>query len=534
MTGVAAVGWSALARWRTGLTRERYPQAIALLFAMALMFLVGPAPARALPGDQLPDLVILPQTDIRIENSGGRRLLRFTTVIANNGVGGFQVRGRRGSTAEPEMTTSQRIFNSSGGFRDVATTAKMFWAGDGHNHWHVRDLQRTILLRMSDGIEVGAIAKSGYCFYDNYRYRLTLPGAPQNPVYTGCGVQSALGVNMGLSVGWGDEYSYFLAYQWVDITGLVDGQYRLITIADATNWFAETNEINNSTSKDIQIGTSSPSADISVSMADSPDPVTVGSDLTYTVTVQNAGPSSASGVSVADSIPGGTSYVSASASQGSCSGSATVNCSLGSLASGGTATVTLVVRPSSAGTLSNSASVSSSTADPTSGNNQASSSTTVNATSPPPPPPPSSTVTAYPDSATMLTGAVRAGDFTRLSANDNSYYQLNSAGGAASFSAHFGGVPNSLLSLRVTHAGAASPICNQTLSIWNTTSGTWRTVDSRWVGASEILINAAAGGTLADYVTGTTGTGDVNIRLQCSGPLAFYTSSDLLAIVYDA
>lgn len=534
MTGVSG-GWLARVGSRTlGVARHGRGRVIWLSLAMALVLLVGPAPAPALPGDQLPDLVILPQTDIRIENSGGRRLLRFTTVIANNGVGAFEVRGRRNSTAEPEMTTSQRIFNGSGGFRDVATTAKMFWAGDGHNHWHVRDLQTTVLLRISDGVQVGAIAKSGYCFYDNYRYKLTLPGAPQSPVYGSCGSQSALSVRMGLSIGWGDVYPWNIAYQWVDITGLADGRYRLITVADATNWFDETNNGNNSTSTDVQLGSSSPSADLSLSMADSPDPVTVGSDLTYTLTARNSGPSSAADVSVSDSIPSGASFVSASASQGSCSGTATVTCTLGSLASGASATVTLKVRPSSAGTLSNSASVSSSTADPTSGNNQAGASTTVNATTPPPPP--TSTVTAYPGSTTVLAGAVRAGDYTRLAANDNSYYQLNAAGGIASFSAHFAGVPNSIRSLRVMYAGSGSPVCNQTLSIWNATSGTWTTVDSRWVTSGEISINAAAGGTLADYVTGTTGTGDVSVRVNCTYPaaLAFFTSSDLLAIVYEA
>jgi hypothetical protein len=132
-----------------------------------------------------------------------------------------------------------------------------------------------------------------------------------------------------------------------------------------------------------------------------------------------------------------------------------------------------------------------------------------------------------------LTGTLRAGDSTRLAADDNSYYQLNSAGSVTSWSGRFSGVPNSLSSLRVTYAGANSSFCSQTVSIWNATTSTWATLDSRWVG-SEVVINATVGGTLADYVTGATGTGDVSVRVHCLTYFAFYSSADLLKIVYDA
>ena len=77
------------------------------------------------------------------------------------------------------MTISQRIYSDTGGFRDVAVPATAFFSGDGHSHWHVRDLENGTLKRVDNGNQVGALAKHGFCFFDTSDYRLSLPGAPQ-------------------------------------------------------------------------------------------------------------------------------------------------------------------------------------------------------------------------------------------------------------------------------------------------------------------------------------------------------------------
>ena len=107
------------------------------------------------------------------------------------------------------------------------------------------------------------------------------------------------------------------------------------------------------------------SADLAITKTDSPDPVVVGTNLTYTLTVVNNGPDGATAVNVVDTLPAGSAFVSATPSQGTCSGVATVTCSLGSLANGATATVTIVVTPGSIGSLNNSATVSAAQTDPT-------------------------------------------------------------------------------------------------------------------------------------------------------------------------
>jgi uncharacterized repeat protein (TIGR01451 family) len=119
-------------------------------------------------------------------------------------------------------------------------------------------------------------------------------------------------------------------------------------------------------------------SDLSVSQTDSPDPVNVRQMLTYSVTVGNRGPATASAVSLADNLPANTSFVSADSTQGSCTPAAgTVTCDLGVLASGDSATVDIKVTPQNDGTIRNEATVTANEPDSDTSNNSASEETTV-------------------------------------------------------------------------------------------------------------------------------------------------------------
>lgn len=120
------------------------------------------------------------------------------------------------------------------------------------------------------------------------------------------------------------------------------------------------------------------SADLTITKTDGPDPVGVGGNLTYTLTVQNSGPAGASGVTVTDTLPASVTFISANSTQGTCSHAAgTVTCNVGSLANGASATITIVVRPNAIATISNTASVSGNEPDPNTGNNSAAANTQV-------------------------------------------------------------------------------------------------------------------------------------------------------------
>ncbi len=94
---------------------------------------------------------------------------------------------------------------------------------------------------------------------------------------------------------------------------------------------------------------------LDVTVNDSPDPVSVGSDLTYTITVTNIRSSNVTGVSLLDELPSvaEAEFVSASTGCGPGAVSNTLICNIGDLDSGASATVTIVIRPLAAGTITN-------------------------------------------------------------------------------------------------------------------------------------------------------------------------------------
>ena len=109
---------------------------------------------------------------------------------------------------------------------------------------------------------------------------------------------------------------------------------------------------------------------------DGPASVNTGANITYTLHATNNGPDKILAVHVHDALPGGVTLVSATPSQGTCSGS--VDCDLGALAKGASATITIVVTaPGSATTLTNTGTVSGAPTDPDTSNNSASVETRV-------------------------------------------------------------------------------------------------------------------------------------------------------------
>jgi uncharacterized repeat protein (TIGR01451 family) len=124
-------------------------------------------------------------------------------------------------------------------------------------------------------------------------------------------------------------------------------------------------------------------ADLSVTNAATPNPVTAGQNITYSQTVNNGGPAAATTVTLTETLPGNTTFVSLSGSAGwTCTSTAPYTCSIASLAANSPANITFVVKVNttvaSGSTITGTVSVaSSSPTDPNPGNNTASASVQV-------------------------------------------------------------------------------------------------------------------------------------------------------------
>ena len=123
------------------------------------------------------------------------------------------------------------------------------------------------------------------------------------------------------------------------------------------------------------------SADLAITKIDDADPPPSGSDLTYTLTVINNGPSDATGVVVTDPLPAATTYVS-----DTCGGANTPpwTWNIGALANGASVScdVTVSINPTPPASISNTASVTATTNDAVPGNNSDTEDTTLDAVPP--------------------------------------------------------------------------------------------------------------------------------------------------------
>ena len=213
--------------------------------------------ALAGPGYDLPDLVAdAPErpllADYTYPDGTAGLLLRFDGFVHNRGAGPLEVRGtdRVGS----DMTTVRQWARRTAGALEALTPVAghaatlRYETADGHNHWHLKEIARYSLWNGARTAEVAPGQKVGFCLEDSQRRETN---GPANQVYSAganfClqNQPTASAVSMGISAGWRDVYGRHLAFQWVDVSDVQPGAYRLAAQIDTNDVVQESDETNN-------------------------------------------------------------------------------------------------------------------------------------------------------------------------------------------------------------------------------------------------------------------------------------------------
>jgi hypothetical protein len=224
----------------------------ALALALLLMLAV---PARA-ASDLLPDLVAEAPYDaqtpavMQLADGNNHLLLKFGGAIHNAGAGALDIRGSN-NVGGVMTVTGQRIYRDDGSFFDDTSRHPIirYENSDGHDHWHLMNAARWSLWNQAGTAQVAPAAKVGFCLEDGSAVD---PFAVTTPAYTSTqtdhcmrGQPNATSVFEGISSGWHDVYGSNVYFQWIDISDVVPGLYRLGSQMDPDDFVRESNEANN-------------------------------------------------------------------------------------------------------------------------------------------------------------------------------------------------------------------------------------------------------------------------------------------------
>lgn len=229
------------------------------------------------PTPQLPDLVVDEPDYVLLgvsetkpgEPAEAKLLLRFNGYLHNKGPGALDFRGSReappnlSEPAVPQMKAFQRIYEyptTSGPpptgetvpHKEEPSNAHMEYVdADGHHHWHLQHIAFYSLWNTAKSAEVAPAQKVGFCLEDS-EHREPLIG-PTGPVYSDevfpfrhfCQElkPEATSLYEGISAGWRDVYERRLAFQWVDASDVLPGEYFLRAEADPEHLLIQVSKV---------------------------------------------------------------------------------------------------------------------------------------------------------------------------------------------------------------------------------------------------------------------------------------------------
>jgi hypothetical protein len=234
---------------------RRMPLRACLATLVVLGCVMAPVSTASAAAVLLPDLVADPPENpdpLQVEDfgAGPRLVMRFDGYIHNKGPGPLEMRGS-GRVGNVMTVTEQRIYrDDSSSFYDGGRNAQIiFETADGHDHWHLKNAARYSLWNEAGTAQVATSAKVGFCLEDSAHVD---PFGPSAAAYSNATIQrckenqpSASSVYQGISSGWRDIYWWNLPFQWIDVSDVQPGRYRLASQMDPDDIVIESNEQNN-------------------------------------------------------------------------------------------------------------------------------------------------------------------------------------------------------------------------------------------------------------------------------------------------
>jgi hypothetical protein len=226
--------------------------------AFVLAELVAPSSVLAVGTDLLPDLQMAPIYGMELRTSAsGHKHLRFGTIVYNVGDGAMEVRARD-RDGDVMRRVVQWIYRDDDTGRGILKSdAKVFYAGDGHDHWHIAKFNKVTVTPLpgTPGDGPRRLRKIGFCLVDSVVMQAAQPGVAGAAAYFGCGDHKSTSVKMGISVGYGDIYAPETKFQAIDVTGLPAGSYRICATTNPRGLWTEkaANFTNNSSWTDIDM-----------------------------------------------------------------------------------------------------------------------------------------------------------------------------------------------------------------------------------------------------------------------------------------
>ena len=182
--------------------------------------------------------------------------LRFAGFVTNLGYGPLDLKGNPQLADDADLTSHdvwQRALTVDGDWVNLTKPPIKFERVDGHGHFHLRGIVEYSLWDTSGTVEIRSGAKVGFCLLDvaerpdlhpnpgPERYMLWDPDIH----FCKSGRPGAKNLRMGISEGWQDIYSFAAPFQWIDVSNVRPGYYRVGQRVDPDNVIVESDETNN-------------------------------------------------------------------------------------------------------------------------------------------------------------------------------------------------------------------------------------------------------------------------------------------------